>query len=255
MAFKLKILAILVSCLPVITLADKVSISTGANYITGKYGSDQSTDIVYIPFTAKYELNNTSFKVTAPWVSIKGAGSVTSAGSPITLDSTSDKVTTESGLGDVVAAITQSFTLFEDNPLYLDLTGKIKFATASESKGLGTGENDYAILADVYKPLNSSLMFFGGIGYKVYGDPSWVNFNNVWSSSLGLSYRINQKLSAGVLGDIRQATSKSSEPLREVTAFSAYKFNENYKMQAYLAQGYSDSSADFACGLMLKRSF
>lgn len=256
MVLKINLVAMIISCLPAMALADKLSIYTGANYITGKYGSEQSTDIVYIPLTAKYELINTSFKLTIPWLSITGPGGVTNAGTPVTLGTTtSNKTTTESGLGDVVASMTQSLTLFKDSPLFVDFTGKVKFATASQSKGLGTGENDYSVLTDIYKPLSASLTIFGGVAYKVFGDPSWKNFNNVWSSNLGFSYRINPKLSAGISGDIRQATFNSQEPMKEITAFSAYKFDKSYKLQAYLAQGYSDSSSDFGCGLMLKRSF
>jgi hypothetical protein len=257
MAFKTNLgLTILFVSVPSLSYADKFHLYTGANYITGKYGSEESTDIIYIPITAKYELDNTSFKVTIPWLSIKGPGSVTSAGTPVTLNTTANrKTTTESGLGDIVASITQSFTFFEEHPIYVDFTGKVKFATASESKGLGTGENDYSVLADVYKPLSHALTLFGGVGYKVFGDPSWKNFNNVWSSNLGISYKINQKISAGITGDIRQATSNSAEPLREITGFSSYKFNKHYKLQAYVSKGYSDASSDFGCGFMLKRSF
>ena len=257
MTFKFNVgLAILFVSLPSLSYADKFHLYTGANYITGKYGSEESTDIIYIPITAKYELKNTSFKLTIPWLSIKGPGSVTSAGTPVTVNrSATSKTTTESGLGDIVASITQSFYLFNEHPLYVDVTGKVKVATASESKGLGTGKNDYSVITDLYKPLSKSFTLFGGIGYKVFGDPSWKNFNNVWSSSLGFSYKINTKVNAGLVGDIRQATSNSAEPLREITGFSSYKFNKNYKLQAYVSKGYSDASSDLGAGFMLKRSF
>jgi len=35
--------------------------------------------------------------------------------------------------------------------LAMDLTGKIKFGTADEDKGLGTGEQDYSLQADVFR--------------------------------------------------------------------------------------------------------
>jgi hypothetical protein len=248
-------LAILVSSFTTLSQAGNFSLYTGANYSTGKYGSDISTDIIYIPVTGKYEVNNTSVKLTVPWISIKGAGGVTNADSPILIGTSTNTITTESGLGDVIGSVTQSFVAWDSHPLYIDLTGKVKLATASESKGLGTGENDYAILVDAYKPFSDVMTLFGGIGYKVFGDPSWVNFNNVWSANIGTSYVINQKLSAGILGDIRQATLNNTEPLREMTLFSAYKLSNHYKLQSYVTTGYSKTSSDFGCGFMLKKNF
>ncbi|HPX89478.1 MAG TPA: hypothetical protein PL133_09425 [Methylophilaceae bacterium] len=232
------------------------SLTTGIDYSSGKYGQSDSTDITYIPFTGKYEADNTTLKLTVPWLKIRGPGDVVGGNTPIVLGKSNRPITTETGLGDIVFAATQTIAqLGETDPLLLDLTGKIKFGTASTSKGLGTGENDYTLALDAYKKVQKDLTLFGGIGYKRLGDPTGINLNNVWFSSAGLSYKINQTTNAGIMGDIRQATMDTSQPLRELTLFASHKFYDHYKVQSYLTHGYSDASTDWGGGIMLGRAF
>lgn len=239
--------------LPGLALAEGTfNLSTGVDYSTGKYGQSDSTDITYIPFMAKYEINDTTLKLTVPWLKITGPGDVVGGDAPIVVGKSNRPVTTQSGLGDIVFAATHTIAqLGEVSPLILDLTGKIKFATASTSKGLGTGENDYTVELDAYKPLNKAATAFGDIGYKLMGDPAGINLNNVWFASAGFSYRLNPSTSTGIMADLRQATLSTSDPLRELTVFLTHKFNSSYKLQSYLTHGYSDTSTDWGGGIIL----
>lgn len=247
------VLLTMMSAQPSRVLADgSFTLTSGVDYSSGKYGQSQSTDITYIPLIAKYETDNTTVKLTVPWLQITGPGDVVGADAILVRGNTSSKKTTESGLGDVVLSATQTIANFgETRPLTLDLTGKVKFATASKTKGLGTGENDYSVGLDAYKQISKPITLFGGAGYKLMGDPTGVNLNNVWFGSAGLSYRINPSTSASVMADYRQRTLNSSDSLREVTAFITHKFSAQYKLQSYITHGYSDVSTDWGGGLML----
>lgn len=232
------------------------SITSGVDYSTGKYGQAESTDITYVPFIGKYEANNTTLKLTVPWVKITGPGDVVGGSSPIVVGSSNRPTTTESGLGDVVFSATQSIAqIGEKNPLLLDITGKVKFATASTSKGLGTGKNDYTVELDAYKQIIKPVTVFADIGYKKLGDPSGLNLNNVWFGSAGVAFKLSQETSTGFMADIRQATLDSSQPLRELTLFLTHKLNATYKLQSYITSGNSDASTDLGGGIMLGITF
>jgi hypothetical protein len=258
---KLKITSLLITSigfLPLVSDAEsEFSLTSGVDYSTGKYGQSQSTDIIYIPFIAKYETGNTTLKLTLPWVKITGPGDVVGGNSPIVLGSSNRPITSESGLGDIVLSATQTIAQFgESNPLQLELTGKVKFATASSSKGLGTGENDYTLEIDAYEPIiNKSTTLFGDIGYKLLGDPSGFNLNNVWFASAGFAYKFNPATSVGMMTDIKKATINTSQPLKELTVFLTHKFEVNYKLQTYLTHGYTDASTDWGGGAMLVWTF
>ena len=242
-----------ISMVPISSYAEgKLSLTSGVDYSTGKYGQSEATDITYIPFIAKYDTGNTTLKLTVPWVKITGPGDVVGGNTPIVIGSSNRPITTESGLGDIVFSATQTIAQFgESNPLLLELTGKVKFATASSSKGLGTGENDYIVTLDAYKSISTAVTIFGDVGYKILGDPSGINLNNVWYGSAGFAYKLSPATSAGMMVDIRQATMNTSQPLRELTVFLTHKFNANYKLQTYLTSGNTDASTDLAGGLML----
>ena len=94
--------------------------------------------------------------------------------------------------------------------LGFDLTGKIKFGTASESQGLGTGKNDYTLELDAYKPVSDHAIGFAGLGYKKMGDPRGTNLRNVWLGSIGVSYKINPLTNLGIMADYRQKTLETS---------------------------------------------
>lgn len=236
--------------------AGVLSLTSGVDYSSGKYGQSEVTDITYIPFMAKYETGDTTIKLTVPWLEIKGPGDVVGGNAPIVLGQSNRPVTTESGLGDVVLTGAQTIAkLGEDRPLIIDVTGKVKFATASASKGLGTGKNDYSVALDVYQPINSSVTAFGDVGYKIMGDPSGFNLNNVWFATAGTSYKFNQTTSTGFMVDVRQATQDTSTASRELTVFLSHKLNAQYKLQSYVTRGFSDASADWGGGAMLAVTF
>ena len=231
------------------------SFTTGLDYSSGKYGQTDTTDITCIPFTGKVEFDRTTLKLTVPWIQIVGSGAVTGgANNQIVLGSSKGVRTRESGLGDIVTSATYSLIESSEYQFVLDITGKVKFGTASYTKGLGTGENDYTIETDAYKTFNK-LTLLGTIGYRALGDPAQINLNNVWFTSLGAGYKIDASNSAGAYVDLRQATSTTGTNLREYTAYYVHKFNSQYKLQSYLVYGDTRSSADWGGGLMLGYSW
>jgi hypothetical protein len=206
------------------------SLTSGLDYSSGKYGGTQSTQILYIPLTGKYEVDRWAFKLTVPYVRITGPGGVTRDTGVYKASGTTR--TTASGLGDVVAGA--SYNLYASgvtNALLVDLTGKVKFGTADETKGLGTGKTDYAAQVDIYKTVNQFTVF-GTLGYKVLGSPAGTQLNNV-----------------------REKAFATGAPQRELTAFVTHKLDTNWKTQAYLVKGFADGSPDWGGGAMLTRAF
>ena len=229
------------------------SLTSGLDYSSGKYGGTQSTQILYIPLTGKYEVDRWAFKLTVPYVRITGTGGVTRDTGVYKASGTTR--TTASGLGDVVAGA--SYNLYASgvtNALLVDLTGKVKFGTADETKGLGTGKTDYAAQVDIYKTVNQFTVF-GTLGYKVLGSPAGTQLNNVSYGSLGSSYKFTPQTSGGLILDLREKAFATGAPQRELTAFVTHKLDTNWKTQAYLVKGFADGSPDWGGGAMLTRAF
>jgi hypothetical protein len=129
-----------------------LKLTAGVDYSSGDYGQTDDTEILYLPFTLKYESLSWGLQLTVPWLSVTGSGTVVGGidgGVVIGGYGRRQARTTESGLGDVVAGVSFALdTLWDSGPL-VDLTAKTKFATADEARGLGTGENDFSLQIDI----------------------------------------------------------------------------------------------------------
>ncbi len=228
------------------------SLTSGLDFSSGKYGGSTSTDVIYIPFTGRYETENWLFKLTVPYISITGPGNVTpNIGQAVYA---SNAVRTDAGLGDVIASTTHSLVNSVQSGIVLDITGKVKFGTADKYKGLGSGVNDYAGEASVYKMIGR-VSVFGTLGYKVFGQSPAYTLNNTFYGSLGISNKIDDQVSAGLIYDYRQATSSWGDPQKEWTVFLNRKINRQWKMQTYLFTGTGISSPDLGGGVMLTQTF
>lgn len=228
------------------------SLSTGFDYSSGKYGGDVSTDILYVPVIAKYETEQWSLKLTVPYIRITGPGNVVRDVGAIKGAGTTR--TTESGLGDVVAAATvNAYSGGPGDPI-VDITGKVKFGTADENKGLGTGKNDYAAQVDVYQGIGR-FTAFGSAGYKVLGSPSGITLDNVFYGSLGGGYKIDPQTSGGLILDLRQKASATGSPQRELTAYLSHKYSKTWKVQGYVVKGFADGSPDWEGGAVVAYNY
>jgi hypothetical protein len=228
------------------------SAGTSANYSSGKYGAQTSTDITSIPLNVGYDKGPWTLKLTVPYVRITGPSDVVvGIGKTST---TSTVVRTASGLGDIVTAATYNFYNDAASQSGADVTGKVKWGTGDSAKGLGTGENDYSVILDVYKKVNQ-LTFFGGIGYTVLGDTAKLPLRNVFSLTAGSSLKLDEKNSAGFAYDYRQKSSATSAAQSELTAFYAHKLNKSWKTQAYVLKGFSDGSPDWGGGISVAYAF
>lgn len=228
-----------------------MSLSTGFDFTSGNYGQDTTTNIWYIPVTAKYQADNYFLKLTVPYIRITSVGGVVRGMGKIKLTSTQTRVT-EAGLGDVIASA--GHTIYENNKLMLQLVGKIKFGTANPDKYLGTGENDYSAQLDGFYDFNNATLF-ATVGYTVLGAPEGVTLNNIAYGTLGFSKDINKTVSAGIMLDTAQASSDINPATRELSVFVANRLSDTWKVQGHLMKGFSDSSPDFGFGLALTGSF
>jgi outer membrane putative beta-barrel porin/alpha-amylase len=162
---------------------------------------------------------------------------------------------TESGLGDIVASAFYGLSDERSTGLGIDLGLKVKLPTADEAKGLGTGETDYSVQADFFKPLGGALTGFGSLGYRWYGDPPGVDLRNVAYGAIGVSYRMSAETTVGAAYDYRPRITTGGSTISEVTAFWSQRMSREWKLQLYGVVGLSDGSPDAGIGALLDYRF
>jgi hypothetical protein len=231
------------------------SLTVGAEYTSGDYGGDQSVDDVYLPVTATFDLRRVSFRVTVPFLSVtapEGTIIEEPGGQPAV--GTGPRVT-ESGIGDVLAAMTVYDVLVSGSGnLALDLTGKVKFGTADFDQGLGTGEQDYSLQADLFRFFDR-FTAIGTAGYTVRGDPDDVDLDDQFFASLGGTYAISGSTRCGLFFDYRESSLPGSDDMQELSVFLSRRFGDDWRMQGYAIAGFSDSSPDWGAGMSVTRRF
>jgi len=122
------------------------------SYLTGDYGEGDDTDIFYTAGTIKRYLDKGDVTLTIPYIDISDDGVTFIDGGAEAVAGASGG----SGLGDIILK-GRYYAIEQDGPLpYIDLVGSIKFPTADEDKGLGTGETDFTMMAEFARRLENS---------------------------------------------------------------------------------------------------
>jgi len=233
----------------------RFSVGTGFDYSNGDYGDVVDTEIWYVPFRLRYEYDRWTARLTVPWLQITGPGNVAGGGEDITVLRSGARVarTTESGLGDVSASLSYLFTPGRSFP-DIEVTGKVKFPTADEDRGLGTGEFDYTIQAEAYKTFGaftpSALA-----GYKFKGDPTGSDLNDVFLAGVAGDYRVNDWWSVGATFDFQEATSDTSDDSLDLGGYVSWKVHPKWIVTGYGGVGLSDGSPDENVGVSIRYKF
>lgn len=245
------ILITLLASSPLFAGAARLSLTTGLDYSVGDYGTAADTETWFMPLNFKYQQGDYTFKLGTSYLWVRGPQSVTPDGEPIAGGGT---VTTTHGFGDVTASFTAEILDESTNPVGLDLTGKVKFGTASQRKALGTGENDYTLQASLYKSVRAWMPYLD-LAYRWRGDPPGINYRNVWYVTAGTSYRYDKIWSLGADYAWREKLTAGSDEISEATVYANYKFSDQNRLNLYGVVGFSDASPDWGLGLMLTHGF
>ena len=232
----------------------ELTFQTGFDYSSGDYGAPEKTRIVYVPFTLRSEGERHMFQMTVPYLRLHAPAGQTiigPGGVPIQTSAAGREL--NSGLGDVVTTLRYTLLDGTGSGLLLDVIGKIKFGTADDAKGLGTGEHDYSMQLDWAKVMNARFTLLATTGYRVYGDPAGVDFDNAFFASLGGVYKLTPDRSGGLIYDFRENITAGGDSQRELMLFMTQRTGKETKVQGYLLLGFSDASPDWGAGVLFSR--
>lgn len=232
----------------------RLTASTGIDFSSGDYGGPVRSDILSVPFGLKLEVDPFILRVSVPYLLIDGPVAFV-GDSPEPTDPTSDfvrSVSNRGSIGDVVVAASYVFLPTSSALPVVELTGKVKFGTASTRKSLGTGETDYTLELDVSKSFGA-LTPFAGFGYKFVGDIQGLEpFRDKWFASGGASFRVASWLNVGTAYDWRQSSVRGRRDSHELVPFGTIKLGRHVRLDPYAVVGLSQNAPDWGAGLQLR---
>jgi hypothetical protein len=220
------------------------------SYLTGDYGQGSDTDIVYTAATVKRYLDKGDITLTVPYVDISADGVTFVDGSAESVGEGDGG----SGLGDVILK-GRYYAVEQDDLLpFIDLVGSVKFPTADEDEGLGTGEFDFTFLVEMARRLsNDAWMILGELGYTFVGEPSGYDVENRWIYSIGLAHELNPKVTLSGYLDGRTAVVEGNDDPLSILLAGEYKYRPDLRFDTLLEFGLNDGAPDFGITLGVRK--
>lgn len=228
--------------------AGEWKISAAAQYEEGGYGSAGTTETWYFPVKLKRYLSGGDVTLTVPYVSQTSGPEVAIInGMPSKVRQKAGPVTSNSGIGDIVAEGSVYLIREDDNKDLFDLTAtaKIKFPTADDSKGLGTGEFDEGVGLEFAKRISPDWSVFFDVSYTVLGDPPDTDLQNRLALDVGVAVRINQTLTASAFYAQSTSAIRGGSALRDITAGLEYEVSKEWHVYGGASAGLTGASEDY----------
>ena len=249
------------------------TLSAAAYYSKGDYGQGADTSIYYFPLSYELAGERWRFEATVPFVEISGQGNVLvniggvgrGADDPIFDPGFTDAAAVSAnGLGDSIFSLSyQMDALYAGGP-FMDITAELKYPSADEDKGLGTGEPDYAFQLDLFQLFGDSTAF-STLGYRVRGETAlFPDLQDSWFLTLGfmrpvsnrwLQEKIEGEWSFGLIYDYRERASQFSKETHELVPYVSWSPHSDWTLMTYLVKGFTRDSADIAVGSQLSYRF
>jgi len=248
------------------------SISLGAEFASGKYGTDSTTRSVYMPLIATWSPNERfDVGIEVPFIYQSSSNVTTSlySNSPQSTAAAVDKGgpggaaalqqgggsgSSVFGLGDIimrfgVVALPEGDKVPQVRPSLF-----VKFPTANTSDGLGTGEFDAGVGIEVTKWFGD--VHLTGEGYYTYqGKAAGFGLKNYFSYTGGVGYQLSEHIEPMVIVKGATAPSDYSTELLEVRARVIWSITSSTSLDLYGSKGLADSSPEYVGGIAVIYSF
>ena len=229
-----------------------LTVQLGYEKTVGKYGQRANTTTSTSLTSITYDSDDYAINIDVPYLEQRGPGRVFLLPRRRIIIVGSDRVA--SGIGDVTSGYTRYVLNEEDDGVDLDLGGIVKFATASASKGLGTGKADFS-LQSVLSESFGDFHVSGTLGYTFVGKPANLNYRNAVYAAIDGSYKITSEVSAGVTVNAGGSIIPGQPRTRDTTAYLDFSPLKKLKVGAYYLVGHSTQSPDRGAGITVTASF
>lgn len=232
-------------------------LSLGTLYAGGKFGTGSHTSIWSSALGARLRLGDWKLSASLPWMQIRSRSTIFTGidATPVLVaPNTSLTKRTADGFGDLTLGA--AYTIAPaGSPLEVELSGRAKLNTATKSSGLSSGENDYALGADVSMP-RGRLIPFASFTYRFLGDTDIYRLRDGPAASAGASYSLGSDSFLLASYHYSRAATRFVGNAHELFAGASTRLARTpLRMTGFVTKGLSDGAADASAGLALSYGF
>lgn len=228
--------------------ASTISVATGIDYSRGDYGFPTDTEVVSAPLDLSFEKGSWIWRANFSWLNIKGPATVVGAGAAARPTASS-----ESGVGDIYLGAT-----YRMGPVIgainFDSTVRVKIPTASESRGLGTGETDVYGQVDAYRTFGN-LTPFVTLGYRALGDNSSYQLHDGVYTSGGLHFRTSPETIITTAVSWGERLIVGGQHTSDAMLAVTHDVDSRWRLMGYASKGFTNASPDFGAGARIIYKF
>lgn len=251
------------------------STGLGFEFSSGKYGTDVTTNSVYVPFMATvYPTARLDVSLVIPYIyqsssaanigvfrgpqgqtmgmQTINAGSSGTGSGMMTSSAAGGAHNAQSGLGDVIARA--GYILIPESKLMPQIRPNIfvKFPTAD--KALGTDEIDEGFALELSKRLGDWYPF-AEAGYTIQGKTPALPLKNYLYYRAGAGYQITDKFRPMLMLKGATAPAEGVTDYLEARLRLMYQASKHTGIEGYLAKGLTTNSPDYGTGLAIFYDF
>ncbi|HKL48249.1 MAG TPA: transporter [Desulfuromonadales bacterium] len=242
--------------------APEYSVGLGVDFATGDYNTDTTTDSWRVPLTIGYfPTDRLDFELVVPYVHQSNSNTLLSGGMRFPFERRTDTRRTSfdssdsvSGLGDI--SLTAGYLLMKESKaspgvrplLYL------KFPTADEDEGLGTGEFDVGTGLGVSKWFGRWYTFAEG-RYIFQGSNDELGLEDYATLTAESGYRMTRNFLPSISLWWSSAPADDASDIAEARLNGTYWLSDDVSLQGYLGKGLTETAADFGAGVAVYYSF
>lgn len=231
-----------------------LTLSTGFSYATGDFGEPVDTDLIYVPATLIYRMDELALtpypwdqlelRVTVPFLAIDGPADPFRGAPPS--GSRSD-----SGLGDVLVRASYIWLprVRSHWPVF-ELQAQVKIPTADETRNLGTGSTDFELQIGLSKAIGP-LWPFVSVGYRFVGDSERLGLRSFVFTTVGGSMRVHPRLVLGLDYEFAQASAARRDASHELVPFANIRLPGRFTLAPYATFGLAGYTPDFGGGFSI----
>lgn len=250
------------------------SISLGAEFASGKYGTGSTTSSVYMPLIVTWSpsdrfdvgielpfIYQSSSNVTTSLFSNSPQSTAAAAtvdkggpGGAAALQQNGGSSSSVSGLGDIIMRFGVIALPEGDKVPQIRPSLFVKFPTANTSDGLGTGEFDAGAGLEVTKWFGDLHLTAEGF-YTYQGKADGFGLKNYFSYTGGIGYQLTEHIEPMAIVKGATAPSDYSSGLLEVRARIIWSLTDSMSLDLYGSRGIADSSPEYGGGIAAIYSF
>lgn len=255
------------------------SVGLGFELTSGDYGTGTDTTALFIPFTLLLQpdedwgisleipyvyQNNTNVIAgqaylrgnTVRSAQLAGAMGRTSGSGMAGMQSTAntDPSRERWGLGDISLRVAYNLIHETETIPLVRPSVTVKFPTADESRGLGTGEFDEELAVEISKWFGDWIAFVQP-GYTFQGSTPAIPLKDFWTCNGGLGYQVTGRFQPMVMLKSSGPLAEGAGSLLEARLRLKYQATQHTGIEGYLGKGLTTSTSDYGTGLAVFYDF